>query len=146
MQFYVMFSAYSRSTWSSCWAELLVLIYSLWFEIPLSENKELFIYSLLYCSNSCTSLHFKTLKYQLKHLKFAHTCFGLLWNHPQRVHGRTSLRYWIVMFIYIRYKVSVCGCMSVHSVCVSVWVPIWSSYSFTISFHTLNLWALISYV
>jgi modification target Cys-rich repeat protein len=32
--------------------------------------------SLLYCSNSCTSLHFKILKSQAKHLKFAPTCFG----------------------------------------------------------------------
>jgi len=55
--------------------------------------------SLLYCSNSCTPLHFKT----LKHLKFTPACFGLLWNHPQRVHGRTSLRYWIGMLIYICY-------------------------------------------
>jgi hypothetical protein len=31
----------------------------------------------------------------LKHLKFTPTCFGLLWNHLQGVHDRTSLRYWI---------------------------------------------------
>ena len=34
--------------------------------------------SLLYCPNSCTSLHFKTLKSHIKTLKFAPTCFGLL--------------------------------------------------------------------
>jgi len=34
--------------------------------------------SVLYCSNSCTSLHFKTLKSHAKHLKFGPTYFGLL--------------------------------------------------------------------
>jgi hypothetical protein len=51
------------------------------------------------------ALHY-TLKHQdliLKHLKFAFTCFGLLWNHPQRVHGPTSVRYWtgICLFTYV---------------------------------------------
>jgi len=31
-----------------------------------------------YCSNSCISLHFKTLKSQTKIVKIAPTCFGLL--------------------------------------------------------------------
>jgi hypothetical protein len=60
------------------------------------------------------ALHY-TLKYEiltLKHLKFAPTCFGLLLNHLQLVHVRTSLGYGIGMLIYICYKechnVSVC--------------------------------------
>ena len=36
----------------------------------------MFFQSLLYCSNSCTSLHFKTLKSHTKTLKI--TCFGFL--------------------------------------------------------------------
>jgi hypothetical protein len=38
------------------------------------------------------------------------------------VHGRTSLGYWIGMLVYICYKECryVAGCMSIHSVCVSV--------------------------
>jgi len=71
---------------------------------------------LLYCSNSCTSLHFKT----LKHLKSARTCFGLLWNHLQGVRGRTLLGYWIGMLIYICYKECwyVAVCQFIPSVCV----------------------------
>ena len=91
--------------------------------------------SLLYCSKSCTSLHFKT----LKHLKFAPTCFSSLWNHPQGVHGCTSLGYWIGMLIYICYKecrfVAVCQFIPsrVHvRACVRacVWVPIWSRHRY----------------
>jgi hypothetical protein len=79
--------------------------------------------SLLYCSNSCTSLHFKTLKSHTKQLKFAATCFGFLWNHLQGVHGCTLLGYWIGMLIYICYKeCRVCGCMSIHSICMCVCV------------------------
>jgi len=77
--------------------------------------------SLLYCSNSCTSLHFKTLKSHTK-TKFAPTYFGLLWNHLQGVHGRTLLGYWIRMLIYSCYK----GC---RYVAMCVWVPIWSRHS-----------------
>jgi hypothetical protein len=44
---------------------------------------------------------FKTLKSYTKTLKIHPTCFGLVWNHLQGVHGRTSLRYWIGMLIYI---------------------------------------------
>ena len=61
--------------------------------------------SLLYCSNSCPSLHFKTLNLTLKHSKFTPTCFGLLWKHPQGIHGHTSLHYWIGMLIYIHKTV-----------------------------------------
>jgi len=58
------------------------------------------------------------LKSHTKTLKFTPTCFGLIWNHPQGVHGCTSLGYWIVMLIYICYKecLYVAGCMSIHSV------------------------------
>ena len=48
-----------------------------------------------------------TLKHQnltLKHLKFAPTCFGLLWNHLQGDHRRTLLGNWIGVLIYICYK------------------------------------------
>jgi len=76
--------------------------------------------SLLYFSNSCTSLSFKTLNITLKHLKFAPTCFGLIWNHSQGVHGCTSLSHWIGMLIYICYKECryVAVCQFIPSVCV----------------------------
>jgi hypothetical protein len=84
------------------------------------------------------ALHY-TLKYEiltLKHLKFAPTCFGLLWNHLQGVHGCTSLGYWIGMLIYICYKecryvayvssfrLCVCVCVVV-CVCVCVYLSGW---------------------
>jgi hypothetical protein len=64
------------------------------------------------------------LHYTLKHLKFAATCFGLLWNHPQGVHGCTLLGYWIGMLIFICYKECryVAVCQFIPSVCVCVWV------------------------
>jgi hypothetical protein len=87
--------------------------------------------SLLYCSNSCTSLHIKTLKSHIKTLK-SHTktlkirpkCFGLLSSNPQGVHGRTSLRYWIGMLIYICYKECryVTVCQFIPSVCVCTYL------------------------
>jgi len=55
--------------------------------------------SVLYCSNSCTSLHFKTLKSHSKTLKIYPNMFQSLWNHPQEVHGCTLLGYWIGMLI-----------------------------------------------
>ena len=69
----------------------------------------------------------------LKHLKFAPKCFDLLSNHLQGVLGRTSLRYCIVMLIYICYEecryVAVCQfipslslSLSLSLVCVCVCV------------------------
>jgi hypothetical protein len=48
---------------------------------------------LLYCSNSCTSLHFKTLKSQTKTLKIRPYIFRLSLKPTLGVHGSTSLRY-----------------------------------------------------
>ena len=85
---------------------------------------------LLYCSNSWTSLHFKTLKSHTKTLKIRPYMFRSPLKPSSGVQGRTSLGYWIGMLIYICYKhcryVAVCQLIQSVCVCVCVWVPIWS--------------------
>jgi hypothetical protein len=77
------------------------------------------------------------LHYTLKNLKFAPTCFGLLWNHPHGVHGRTWLRYWIGMLIYICYKeclyVDVCQFIPCVCVCVCVGTYLVDTMSWNLS-------------
>ena len=60
--------------------------------------------SLLYCSNSCTSLHFKILKSYTKTLKIRPYMFRSPLKPSSGVHGHTFLGYWIGMLIYICYK------------------------------------------
>ena len=92
--------------------------------------------SLLYCSNSSSSLQFKTLKSHTKTLKICPCIFRspLKPSSGGPVRGHTSLRYWIGMLIYICYKecryVAVCQFILCVCVCVCVWVRIWSRLSF----------------
>jgi len=97
-------------TVASCW--LFLLIHT---TMHGSMNINLFFIVPTHALHYTLISHFNL---TLKHLKFAPTCFGLLWNHLQGVHGRTSSGYRIGMLIYICYKEcrSVCGCMSIHSV------------------------------
>ena len=61
--------------------------------------------SLVYCSNSCTSRHFKTLKSHTKTLKIRPYIFwSSLKPSFQGVRGCASLGYWIGILVYIRYK------------------------------------------
>ena len=79
--------------------------------------------SLLYCSNSCASLHFKTLKSHTKTLNIRPYMFrsslkpssGGQWPYFVR------LLNWNVD-LHLLQRVSVCGCMSIYFVCVCVCV------------------------
>jgi len=83
---------------------------------------------LLYCSNSCTSLHFKILISHTKTLKIRPYVFrsslkpssGDPWPYYAR------LLNWNVD-LHLLKRVSVYGCMSIHSVCVCVFVGTYMS-------------------
>jgi hypothetical protein len=73
--------------------------------------------SLLYCSNSYTSLHFKTLKSQNKTLKIGPYMF----LSPLKPSAVGPLPYFATLLnwnvdLHLLKRLSVCGCMSVHSV------------------------------
>jgi hypothetical protein len=89
--------------------------------------------SLLYCSNQCTSLHFKILKSHTKTLKIRPYMF----QSPLKPSSEGPWPYFARLLnwnvkLHLLWRVSICGCMSIHSVrlcvcvCVCVWVPIWS--------------------
>ena len=66
-----------------------------------------------YCSNSCTSLHFKTLKLHTKTLKIRPYMF----RSPLKPSSGGPWPYFATLLNWnVVTRVSVCGCMSVHSV------------------------------
>jgi hypothetical protein len=77
---------------------------------------------LLYCSNSCTSLHFKILKSHTKTFKICPFMFRSPLKPSSGVHGCTLLSYWIGMLIYISYKECryVAVCQFIPSACACV--------------------------
>ena len=73
--------------------------------------------SLLHCSNSCTSLHFKTLKSHTKTLQIRPYMF----RSPLKPSSGSPWPYFSTLLnwnvdLHLLQRVSVCGCMSVHSV------------------------------
>jgi len=76
---------------------------------------------LLYCSNSCTSLHFETLKPHTKTLKI----LPYMFRSPLKPSSGGPWPYFATLLnwnvdLHLLKGVSVCGCMSIHSVCVCV--------------------------
>ena len=79
--------------------------------------------TLLYCSNSCTSLHFKTIK---SHTKTFKICPYMFWSPLKPSSGGPWLYFATLLNwnadLHSLWRVSVCGCMSIHSICVCVCV------------------------